>query len=252
MNNSPKDKIIVALDVDNIQSAKAIAAELGPHVGALKVGLELISSCGAPQVVSALQTGGAKIFFDGKFKDIPNTVAGATRAIARLGVWMLNVHAIGGKAMMEAAIDAASTASKSSGIERPLVLAVTVLTSLDVKALGEVGFKVDDEARLKGLVAQLAMLAKSAGLDGVIASPQEVSMIREACGPDFKIVTPGVRPVWAAKGDQKRVTTPAEAVKRGADYLVIGRPITKPPGQIGTPLDAVAKIVEEIVRSGVL
>lgn len=246
MNANPREKIIVALDVDSIESAAALAKELGPHVGALKVGLELINNCGAPQVVSELKASGTNIFFDGKFMDIPNTVAGASRAVARMGVWMFNVHCMGGLKMMEAAIEAAESASKESGVIRPLVLGVTILTSLDVAALNELGFDLEGEDGLKGCVVRLAKLAKSAGLDGVIASPQEVSLIRNACGPDFKIVTPGVRPIWAAKGDQKRVTTPAEAVKMGADYLVIGRPITKPPGQIGTPVDAAIKIAEEL------
>lgn len=247
-----KNKIIVALDVDNIESAEGLARELGPHVGAVKIGLELMNSVGAPQIVSRLNVGGSRIFFDGKFKDIPNTVAGAARAVTRLGVWMFNVHAMGGAAMMTAAIEAAEQASKASNVGRPLVLAVTVLTSLDVGALAEMGFNISCQDELRDHVVRLAELAKSSGLDGVVASPKEVSFIREACGRNFVIVTPGVRPLWAAKGDQKRVTTPADAVRLGADYLVIGRPITQPPAEIGSPVEAVRKIVEELDVRGIL
>lgn len=242
----PKDRIIVALDVDNLELAKALVAELAPHVGAFKVGLELLTAAGAPQVVAELQTAGTKIFFDGKFNDIPNTVAGAIRAAVRLGVWMVDVHTTGGLEMMSAARESAESAAKSLGRERPLIIGVTVLTSLDAKRLSEVGFDVDNDDDLKKEVKNLALLAKSAGLDGVVASPQEIPIIRETCGPDFKIVTPGVRPCWAARGDQKRAAAPKEAVVMGADYLVIGRPITRPPGQIGSPADAAKMIAKEI------
>jgi orotidine-5'-phosphate decarboxylase len=241
-----KDKIIVALDVDNLNAAEALVEELHPYVGAFKVGLELLNSAGAPQVVSALQTEKTKLFFDGKFKDIPNTTAGASRAVSRLGVWMFNVHAMGGKAMMESAKEAAEYTSKTSGTNCPLVIAVTVLTSFDTESLKAVGFNIDNEDALRAEVMRLALLAKASGLDGVVASPQEVDLIREACGDDFVIVTPGVRPIWAVAGDQKRVTLPSDAIKNGADYIVIGRPITKPPTQIGTPAEAAQKILEEI------
>jgi orotidine-5'-phosphate decarboxylase len=242
----PHERIIVALDAPNIDDAKKTASSLKNSVGALKVGLELLSSEGAPQVLKAL-AGYGRIFFDGKFKDIPNTVAGAARAATRLKSWMFNVHTLGGVQMMAAAREAAETESKRLGINKPLVIGVTILTSLDVKALNEVGFDhVRDSEELKKLVVKLSLLAKQAGLDGVVASPQEIKNIREACGSNFLIVTPGVRPQWASKGDQKRVMTPHEACDAGADYLVIGRPITNPPAEIGSPVDAIKKIVEEI------
>lgn len=240
----PKDKILVALDVDTIDKAAKLASELKGLVGGVKVGLELITSCGAPQVVSALKS--QRIFFDGKFKDIPNTVAGAARAVSRLGVWMYNVHALGGKKMMEEALKGSEAGAKESGVKRPLNIAVTILTSFDVVALKAIGLNADSDEDIAEHVVRLALLAKSSGMDGVVASPKEIEAIRFACGKDFLIVTPGVRPSWASVGDQKRVMTPKEAVQKGADYLVIGRPITNPPAEIGSPAMAVKKILEEL------
>ncbi|MBI2342561.1 MAG: orotidine-5'-phosphate decarboxylase, partial [Deltaproteobacteria bacterium] len=225
---NPKEKIIVALDAQTLGEASSLAGLIGPEVGALKVGLELLTSQGAPKVVSALSP--SRLFFDGKFKDIPNTVAGASRAVTRLGVWMFNVHALGGVAMMAAAKDAAAKTADELKTRRPLILGVTILTSIDAKALNEIGFEhVRDAGELKKLVVRLSLLSKQAGLDGVVASPQEIKAIRETCGGDFLIVTPGIRPSWAGAADQKRIMTPREAVNDGADYLVIGRPITNPP-----------------------
>lgn len=241
-----KEKIIVALDAPTLGAALQIADSLKGHIGALKVGMELLNSEGSPQVVEAISPKG-KVFFDAKFKDIPNTVAGAARAVTRMNVWMFNVHCLGGVTMMSAAVKAAGEEAAKLGKERPLVIGVTVLTSIDAKALNEIGFEhVRDGAELKKLVVRLSLLAKQAGLDGVVASPHEIAAIREACGRDFLIVTPGVRPAWTAVDDQKRVMTPGEAVKAGADYLVIGRPITNPPKEIGTPAEAVKRILEEI------
>lgn len=241
-----KDKIIVALDAPTIKAASEIADTLKGSVGALKVGMEILNSEGAPQVVNALSSKG-RIFFDAKFKDIPNTVAGAARAVTRMNVWMFNVHCLGGIAMMSAAVKAADDEAARLGKKRPLVTGVTVLTSIDAKALNEIGFEhVRDSVELRKLVVRLALLAKQAGLDGVVASPWEITAIREACGSDFMIITPGVRPVWAAACDQKRVMTPGEAIRAGADYLVIGRPLTDPPKEIGTPAEAAKRILEEI------
>lgn len=241
-----KSKIIVALDSPTLEAAIKAASQLKDRVGAIKVGLELITSEGAPNVVRALSKFG-DVFFDGKFKDIPNTVAGAARAVTRLSPWMFNVHCLGGVAMMAAARQATEEEAANCGLKRPLVIGVTILTSIDAKALNEIGFEhVRDADELKKLVVRLSLLAKQAGLDGVVASPQEIENIRAACGNDFLIVTPGVRPVWAAKGDQRRVTTPREAIEAGADYIVIGRPITDPPKEIGTPLDAIKLIEKEI------
>lgn len=243
---NPKDKIIVALDAPTLADAEKIAGSVGSKIGALKVGLELLTAEGAPKVVSALAKYG-RIFFDAKFKDIPNTVAGAARSATRLGVWMFNVHCMGGLEMMKAAKLASIKEAKRLNIAPPLVIGVTILTSLDVKALNEIGLQdMKNADDLKKQVVRLALLAKNAGLDGVVASPQEIKDIRAACGKDFLIVTPGVRPTWAAKGDQKRVTTPREAIENGADYLVIGRPITNPPKEVGSPADAVERILGEL------
>ena len=253
-----KDRIIVALDVDSLDKALALVKMLHPYVGRFKIGLELLTSEGSIQVVRAIKEAGGKIFYDGKFKDIPNTVAGAARAVTRLGVEMFNVHCLGGPEMMTKAREAAEDEAKLKGTVRPLILGVTLLTSLDYNDLVEMGLapklNIADTEELKQtqtdfikkLVQNLAYLAQESGLDGVIASPQEIQAIRDYCQPVFIVVTPGVRPLWAATGDQKRVMTPGEAIQAGADYLVIGRPITKPPSEIGTPVDAAKKIAEEI------
>jgi orotidine-5'-phosphate decarboxylase len=221
-----RQKIILPLDVDTADKAIALVELLKDDVGAFKVGLELVNAAGLGVFDAVRAAGGKRIFYDSKFHDIPNTVAGASRAAARLGVWMFNVHCSGGVAMMKAAKGAAVEESARLGVQPPLVIGVTVLTSIDQQVLSE-------EMRVSGTVADqvvhLAKLAKEAGLDGVVASPHEIELIRAACGPGFLIVTPGVRPAGADIGDQKRVMTPKEAVDKGADYLVIGRPITAAP-----------------------
>lgn len=218
------DKIILPLDVDTPDKAVGLVKLLKDDVGAFKVGLELVNSAGLSVFEQMRQAGAEKIFYDCKFHDIPNTVAGAARAAAKLGVWMFNVHCAGGFAMMKAAKDAAVEESGRLGVACPLVIGVTVLTSIDQAVL-------NDEIRVQGTIADevvhLAKLAQEAGLDGVVASPHEIELIRAACGPGFLIVTPGVRPDGADIGDQKRVMTPTDAVAKGADYLVIGRPIIK-------------------------
>ncbi|HOP79146.1 MAG TPA: orotidine-5'-phosphate decarboxylase [Armatimonadota bacterium] len=234
-----KDKIIVALDVDSEEKALELVRELAGEVGAFKAGLELLNVAG-PQIFGKLKDAGAdRVFYDAKFHDIPNTVAGAVRAAVRQGVWMVNVHASGGSAMMKAAVEAAQDEASKLGIEPPKLIAVTVLTSIDTMTL-------TDELRIaSGLVSQvvhLAKLAKSSGMDGVVASPNEAQYIREAVGPDFLIVTPGVRPAGADIADQKRVTTPAKAIAAGANYLVIGRPITR----AENPVEAARAIAAEI------
>lgn len=218
-----KEKIILPLDVDSIGKAVELASLLKDDVGAFKVGLELINSAGFGVFDAIREAGAARIFYDCKFHDIPNTVAGASRAAAKLGVWMFNVHCAGGFAMMKAAKEAAVETAGKLGLDQPLVIGVTVLTSIDQATL-------NDDIRVPGTVADqvvhLARLAREAALDGVVASPHEIELIRAACGPDFVIVTPGVRPAGADIGDQKRVMTPSEAIAKGSDYLVIGRPIT--------------------------
>jgi orotidine-5'-phosphate decarboxylase len=181
---------------------------------------------------------GARVFLDLKFHDIPNTVAGAVRAAAAHGVWMVNVHAAGGPAMCRAAAEAAAKA----GSLRPLVIAVTVLTSLDENDLAAVGLQGPPREAAR----RLAKLAKDAGLDGVVASAQEAAAIKELCGPEFLVVTPGIRPAGEAVGDQKRVMTPAAAIAAGSDYLVIGRPITQAPD----PAAAAEAIAAEIAQAG--
>ena len=219
-----KHKIIIPLDVDTPKKAVELVEVLKDEVGAFKVGLELVNSAGLGIFDKIRAAGAEKIFYDCKFHDIPNTVAGASRAAARMDVWMFNIHCSGGFAMMKAAKDAAVETAERLGVTPPLVIGVTVLTSIDQDTL-------NNELRVPGTVAEqvvnLAKLAKEAGLDGVVASPHEIEAIRAACGPGFLIVTPGVRPAGGDLGDQKRVMTPAEAVRRGADYLVIGRPIIK-------------------------
>ena len=218
-----KDKIILALDVSTEREAVDMVGELKDLVGAFKIGLELFTSVG-PSIFDSVRNAGAeRIFFDGKFHDIPNTVAGAARAAVRMGVWMFNVHAPGGTAMMRAAADAAAEESRKLGVETPIIIGVTVLTSISPEMLRH---ELSVPTLLENQVTHLARLAQNSGLNGVVASPQEIVPVKAACGPEFLVVTPGVRPVWAAKNDQARIMTPAEAVRAGADYMVIGRAIT--------------------------
>jgi orotidine-5'-phosphate decarboxylase len=214
-----KHKLIVALDVPTLDAAQKLVKTLSPAVSHFKIGKELFTSEG-PAVVRMVHDHGAKVFLDLKFHDIPNTVAGAIRAAAKLGVWMVNVHAVGGSAMMEAAAKAAAESPVP-----PIVIGVTVLTSMNEEGLKEVGV-----AQAVGeQVVRLARLAKTSGLSGVVASAQEATTLRRAFGKDFLIVTPGVRPAGADLGDQKRVLTPKAAIAAGADCLVVGRPITESP-----------------------
>ncbi len=225
--------ILVALDVDSAAKALALADALRGSVGGYKIGKQLFTAAG-PAMVHELTSRGDRVFLDLKFHDIPNTVAGAVQAAVATGAWMVNVHASGGSAMMTAAADAATKAAASLGRPRPLVIGVTVLTSMTADALAEVGVT----RPVIGQVVHLAQLAKQSGLDGVVASPQETAAIRAACGPDFQIVTPGIRPLRQSSGqaveqqgkdDQARTLTPAEAMQAGSTYLVIGRPITGAP-----------------------
>ena len=233
--------ILVALDVPSPAEALALAQTLRGEVGGFKIGKQLFTAAG-PDIVRALTSKGDRVFLDLKFHDIPNTVAGAVKSACGLGVWMVNVHASGGRAMMEAARRAADESAAAGGV-KPLVIAVTVLTSLSAADLNSVGVSASplDQA------VRLAELARTAGLDGVVASPQETAAIRKTCGPDFAIVTPGIRGGGAQSSpdDQQRTLTPAQAIAAGSSYLVIGRPITG----AKDPKQAARAIAEEVGRT---
>jgi orotidine-5'-phosphate decarboxylase len=229
----------VALDVQTIGQAIELVTQVKDYVAGFKVGLELCMNERTQEVIETVSKAGGQLFLDLKFKDIPNTVAGAVRAICRTGVLMFTVHCDGGVQMMKAAKEAV----KSVKGHHPLIIGVSVLTSLDQQVLQD-ELHVKDE--LTNYAVHLAELAKNAGLDGVTCSPYEVAHIKKRCGEKFLTVVPGLRPKWAEAGDQKRVMTPGEATREGADYLVIGRSITKPPAKIGSPKDAARLINEEI------
>jgi orotidine-5'-phosphate decarboxylase len=237
----PKDRIFVALDTPEIERAAKLARALADDLGGVKIGKEFFTAQG-PDGVSAV-AGAIPLFLDLKFHDIPNTVAGAVRAAVHMRPRIVNVHASGGRAMMQAAAEAAREAAEDAEVARPLVLGVTVLTSLDDGDLREVGQTGPSAAQ----VERLALLARDCGLDGVVCSPREIELLRRACGPEFILLVPGIRPAWAARGDQKRVMTPAAAVAAGADYLVIGRPITR----ADDPLAAARRIVGELTAAQV-
>jgi orotidine-5'-phosphate decarboxylase len=234
---SPKDRVIVALDVADRDSAMRLVEQVSGLVGMFKIGSQLFTAEG-PQLVREIVTSGERVFLDLKFHDIPNTVAGAVESAARLGVSILNVHTLGGSEMMRAAAHAVGDRGLL-WITRPAVLGVTVLTSMDKADLADVGIPLD----LTAEVVRLASLARDSGLDGIVASPHEIRLIRECITAErFIILTPGIRPAWTAKGDQKRIATPVDAIRDGADFIVIGRAITDSP----EPRAAAERILEEI------
>ncbi|MDJ0680068.1 MAG: orotidine-5'-phosphate decarboxylase [Xenococcaceae cyanobacterium MO_167.B52] len=213
--------IIVPLDVPDLPSAIALVEKLD-GVSFWKVGLELFTASG-PEILEYLKSKEKRIFLDLKFHDIPNTVAGACRSAARYGVDLLTIHATAGKDALKAAKEAATEEAQAVGLQPPRLIAISLLTSISSRQLA---FDLKIPLELPEYVLQMALMAKEVGLDGAVCSPQEVAQLREVCGNDFLLVCPGVRPTWAEKGDQKRTFTPAQAVKAGANYLVIGRPIT--------------------------
>jgi orotidine-5'-phosphate decarboxylase len=222
-----RERLIVGLDVDDVAAAEAAVRRLGDAIRVYKIGKQLFVHAG-PDVVRRVQATGAEVFLDLKFHDIPNTTAAAGVEAARLGVRIFNVHAAGGRAMMERTVAEVDRVCRAERLRRPKIIAVTVLTSLSDRDLAETGV-----ARGAGPQAvRLARLAQRAGLDGVVASPREIGPIRRACGPDFLIVTPGVRPAGAERHDQKRVATPGAAVAAGADYLVVSRPVLAAPDPV--------------------
>jgi orotidine-5'-phosphate decarboxylase len=226
-------RLIVALDFADAAGALALAERLDPAACAVKVGKELFVAAG-PELVRQLSGRGFRVFLDLKFHDIPVTVARACAAATRLGVWMLNVHATGGRAMLKAAMDAVLHTAAERAQPRPLLLAVTVLTSLGEADVAEIGFAEAPEA----LALRLARLAADCGLDGVVCSAVEAPLLRRALGAGFKLVTPGIRPAGSAAGDQVRIVTPQAAIANGADLLIIGRPIT----QAADPAGELARI----------
>ncbi|PLW69769.1 orotidine-5'-phosphate decarboxylase [Pseudohalioglobus lutimaris] len=229
MNENP---VIVAVDFPSAEPALALAERLSPELCRLKVGKELFTRCG-PALVAGLQDRGFDVFLDLKFHDIPNTVAGAVRAAADLGVWMVNVHAAGGRRMMVAAAEALQSSSHA-----PLLIGVTVLTSMSDEDLREMGYTESAGQR----VLRLAALTRECGLDGVVCSAMEAPELRAQCGPDFSLVTPGIRLAGDDAGDQRRVLTPADAIANGADYLVIGRSVTG----AADPLEALQRVHREL------
>jgi orotidine-5'-phosphate decarboxylase len=230
------NRIIVALDYPDQESALQMARQLDPKLCRVKVGKELFTRCG-PAVVEALHRLGFEVFLDLKFHDIPNTTARAVRAAAEMGVWMVNVHASGGRRMMAAAREQLEQVKDN----RTLLIAVTVLTSMERTDLAEIGLDLDPMEQ----VVRLAKLTQSSGLDGVVCSAQEVAAIRAAIKQPFALVTPGIRPADAEQGDQRRIMTPGEAIRTGSDYLVIGRPIT----QASSPKDVAERIQQEVTAA---
>lgn len=234
---SHDDRLIVALDFSNLEEAKKIVVELGDSVSYYKVGMELYYTAGAP-IITFLKNQGKHVFLDLKLQDIPNTVAKSLSVLTDLGADMMNVHAVGGGKMMEAAVRAVKETAAKAGKAAPKLIAVTVLTSMDAAQWSELNYAKP----INEQVVELAKLAKKSGMDGVVASPQEASMIRKACGDGFLIVTPGVRPAGSAINDQSRIATPLWAINNGASHIVVGRPITQAEDKIAAAKNIVAEI----------
>ncbi len=237
MTVTVKDRLVLALDVDDGQTALSLVERLEEYVGVFKVGMQLFTREG-PEIIRRIRERGGKVFYDAKYHDIPTTVSRAGRMAVGLGVHIYNVHTLGGYEMMVEAAQATRKEAGRSGGEKPLILGVTVLTHMNQEILKEVGI----ERGLEEEVIHLAKLAQRAGLEGVVSSPREIRAIREACGADFLILTPGIRPLGAEENDQRRRMTPGEAIKSGADFLVIGRPIL----QARDPVEAAQRVLKEM------
>lgn len=237
MKETAKERLIFALDVDDFATAEEWVTRLRESVGVFKVGKQLFTRCG-PDIIKMIRANGGEVFLDLKYHDIPNTVAKAAVEACKLDVKIFNVHALGGVEMMRRTVEEVESYCAEAKVKKPMMLAVTILTSSTEETLKGVGI----DRSIDEMVPRLAKLTQEAGMDGVVASPKEVSLIRQACGDDFAIVTPGVRPAFAAMDDQKRVTTPAEAISAGATALVIGRPISA----AKDPLAAAVQILAEI------
>jgi len=234
----PIERIILALDVSDYNSAVDMVTKFKEHIEIFKVGSELFTSAG-PKIIETIHSMGKKVFLDLKFHDIPNTVTRSSLAVAKLGVFMFNIHTMGGYEMMHAAARALRNSALDNNAVRPKLIGVTILTSIDQTALKD---DLGIELRMSAQVKHLATMAERAGLDGIVASAGEAEMIRANTGKGFLIVTPGIRPSWVQTDDQKRTLTPKKALQMGADYLVIGRAITSQP----SPLEALKRIESEI------
>jgi len=233
-----RERVIVALDTDTLRKAKQLVKKLKDSIKIFKVGAELFTACG-PKVVDMVHEAGAQVFLDLKFHDIPNTVAGAARMAAKMGVFMFNVHISGGLRMLQEACIASAEEARKNNIAAPKLIGVTVLTSLNQEEMnGEVGIP----GTVEETVLRYATLAQKTGLDGVVASAKEVAAIRAELGKSFMLVTPGIRPAWSEKQDQSRIVTPKQAFELGSDYIVVGRPIT----QAKNPAEAAQKVFEEL------
>jgi orotidine-5'-phosphate decarboxylase len=237
-NPELSDRVIVALDLPTLDEARDLMEQLGDSARVFKVGSQIFTSVG-PDIIREIKGRSKKLFLDLKFHDIPNTVARASEVATELGVDMFNMHISGGLEMMRAAAEATKSKASELGIQKPIVLGVTILTSIDGLTFQR---DFNSSNSLQEQIVYMARLAQRAGLDGVVASPQEIQLIRNACGSNFVVVTPGVRPKWAARDDQKRVTTPARALAAGATYVVIGRPIYQSP----EPANALARILQQL------
>ncbi|HEB72651.1 MAG TPA: orotidine-5'-phosphate decarboxylase [Nitrospirae bacterium] len=232
-----EEKLIVALDAPTIDQAKRMIDKIGGRVKWLKIGSQLFTGAG-PEAVEMVKKAGCKVFLDLKYHDIPATVSGAVKTAVEMGVDMMNIHALAGRKTLETAIRSVNELCAGSDVAKPLMIAVTILTSMDAEDLAEIGI----EREPGEMVTRLAAMAKKAGMDGVVASPEETGLIKNTLGERFVVVTPGIRPEWAGKDDQKRTKTPAEAIRSGSDYIVIGRPILKS----DDPADAVRRTFEEM------